>query len=183
MRRPELEHVVGAAANIANEDDFIVIGSQAILGQYPEAPDQLLRSMEADLYPAKDPKKASDIDWALGDGSPFHQAFGYYAHGVGPQTAKPPAGWEDRLVEIVVPRRPGSPRSPRAYCLEAHDTVLAKCVANRERDWEFAEDAIRAGVVQAAVLLSRVEDLPVDAEVRAEIRLRLERIASAANLA
>jgi hypothetical protein len=30
---------------------------------------------------------------ALGDGSPFHAAFGYYAHGVGPETAKAPAGW------------------------------------------------------------------------------------------
>ncbi len=28
--------------------------------------------------------------------------FGYYAHGVGPETAKAPAGWEQRLVRVAV---------------------------------------------------------------------------------
>ena len=32
MRREDLEHVVGAAANVAGEDEFVVVGSQAILG-------------------------------------------------------------------------------------------------------------------------------------------------------
>ena len=66
MRRHQLEHVIGAAASIVGEDDFIVVGSQAILGQFPDAPDELLRSMEADLYPARSPEKSSEIDGALG---------------------------------------------------------------------------------------------------------------------
>ena len=51
MRRDQLEHIIRAAADVTGENDFIVIGSQAILGQYPGAPDPLLSSMEADLYP------------------------------------------------------------------------------------------------------------------------------------
>jgi hypothetical protein len=51
MRRDELEHVIGAAANITGEDEFVVIGSQAILASYPDAPPELLISMEADVYP------------------------------------------------------------------------------------------------------------------------------------
>lgn len=48
MQRHELEHVIGAAANVAGETKFVVIGSQAILGTYPDAPEPLLRSIEAD---------------------------------------------------------------------------------------------------------------------------------------
>jgi hypothetical protein len=108
VRREEFEHVI-AAANVIGEDEFVVIGSQAILGSYPDAPESMLRSMEADIYPARSPAHADEIDAALGDGSNFHRSFGYYAHGVGPETAKAPAGWQRRLVRVQVP-----PRSARA---------------------------------------------------------------------
>ncbi len=49
MRRADLEHLIGAAANITDEDEFVVIGSQAILGAHPVGPAVLLRSMEADV--------------------------------------------------------------------------------------------------------------------------------------
>jgi hypothetical protein len=112
MRRSDLEHVVGAAANVTGEDDFVVIGSQAILGPYPTAPEELLRSMEADIFPLRRPELSDEIDGALGDGSQFHRTHGYYAHGVGPETAKAPRGWQDRLVRVDVPPRVRSPRSP-----------------------------------------------------------------------
>lgn len=48
MRREDLEHVVAAAANVVGEDEFVVVGSQAVLGSHPDAPDTLLRSLEAD---------------------------------------------------------------------------------------------------------------------------------------
>lgn len=52
MRRDELEHVIRAAADVA-EDDIVVIGSQAVLAQYPDAPEALLRSLEVDAFPKK----------------------------------------------------------------------------------------------------------------------------------
>lgn len=36
VRREHFEHVVAAAANIVGEDEFVVIGSQAILGSHPK---------------------------------------------------------------------------------------------------------------------------------------------------
>ena len=174
MRRSDLEHVIGAAANALGADAFVVIGSQAILGPYPDAPEALLRSMEVDLFPRESPERAIEIDGVLGDGSPFHEAFGYYAHGVGPETARAPAGWEDRLVEVDIPPRPGSDVAAKAYCLEPHDLVLAKCAAGRDRDWEFAKDAIAGRVVDLATLLSLVDDLPLAGGQRASIRRRLE---------
>jgi len=96
VNRRELEHVINAAADITG-DEIVVIGSQAILGPFPTAPAALLRSMEADLYPRNDPDRAIEIDGAIGDGSQFHKTFGYYAHGVGPETPWAPVGWEGRM--------------------------------------------------------------------------------------
>ena len=50
MRRHELEHLIRAAAAITNEYEIVVIGSQSILGAVPDAPAELLQSMEADMY-------------------------------------------------------------------------------------------------------------------------------------
>jgi hypothetical protein len=68
----------------------------------------MLQSLEVDIYPLCDPRAADLIDGALGDGSQFHVAFGYYAHGVGLEPAEAPAGWQERLVKRDVPSRPGS---------------------------------------------------------------------------
>ena len=143
MRRADFEHVIAAAAVAADEVELVVIGSQAILGCYPNAPEAMLLSQEADVYPLHAPEKAIEIDGALGDGSRFHQAYGYYAHGVGPETPEAPADWEDRLVAVEIPPRPGSSRGATALCMEIHDLVLAKCAAGRQRDWDFAREAIR----------------------------------------
>ena len=82
---------------IADDEDIVVIGSQAILGEFPEAPEELRLSREADVYPRTYPERADLIDGSIGEGSPFERLFGYYAHGVGPETAVLPEGWEGRL--------------------------------------------------------------------------------------
>lgn len=176
MRWEQLEHVIGAAAHVTAEDEFIVIGSQAILGTYPDAPEPLVRSIEVDIYPLEDPDKADEIDGALGDGSQFHRAYGYYAHGVGPETAKAPARWQERLVRVAVTARPASGRQPVAWCLEPHDLVLAKCAAGRDRDWEFAREALTADLVEADELLNRLTDMPVDRREQDHIRTMLSGI-------
>jgi hypothetical protein len=164
MRREELEHVIRAAATVTGEREIVVIGSQAILGQFPDAPDALLFSQEADVYPRSQPEKAIAIDGAMGDSSRFHETFGYYAHGVGPETTKAPTGWEQRLVPVRVPLLVGHETEATGWCMEAHDLVLAKLAAGRARDIEFAEEAIRHNIVQPRELLRRVPCLPVDSQ-------------------
>jgi hypothetical protein len=178
MRRDEFEHVIAAAADVAAEQEIVVIGSQAILGTVADPPETLLFSMEADVYPLRAPHKAEEIDGSLGDGSRFHSMYGYYAHGVGPKTAVAPAGWEERLVRVEIPRRVGQKAAAVALCLEVHDLVLAKCVAGRERDWDFARDAIAADLVQVGELLDRIVDLPEPPADQRQIRKMLEGIAS-----
>ena len=58
MQRSELEYLIRASGEIAGDDEIIIIGSQAILGQFPNAPARLLMSMEADIYPKNNPEKA-----------------------------------------------------------------------------------------------------------------------------
>ena len=166
--------MIAAAASVTEEDDLVVIGSQAILGSVPNPPEPLLQSMEVDVYPRRSPEKADLIDGALGDGSIFHAQYGYYAHGVGPETAKAPAGWQDRLVKVTVPARPRGGKRPTAWCLEPHDLVLSKCAAGRERDWDYAREAMRAGLVEREELLARVPGLPLDDSTKEHIRRMIE---------
>jgi hypothetical protein len=164
MRREDFEHVIAAAAEVSGEREIVVIGSQAILGSVPDPPEAMLFSMEADVYPLRDPAKAEEIDGSLGDGSFFHATYGYYAHGVGPETAKAPSGWQHRLVRVEIPPLVGQKSGALALCLEVHDLVLAKCVAGRDRDWEFAEVAIEAGLARIDELLLRIPSLPAPAD-------------------
>jgi hypothetical protein len=160
---------------------MVVVGSQAILGPFPDAPKSMLRSQEADIYPLRHPERADEIDGSLGDGSWFQRSHGYYAHGVGPETAKPPAGWQARLIRIDVPLRVASTGRAVGWCLEPHDLVLAKCVAGRERDWEFAREALLHDLVQEPLLLVRIDDLPITQKQRSDLRRRLRAIASRRN--
>jgi len=180
VRAHEFDHILGAAANVTGEAEFVVIGSQAILGSVDDPPEELLQSMEADLYPLANPADADKIDGALGDGSYFHVAYGYYAHGVGPETAKAPTGWENRLVRREVPPRPGSDRHTVAWCLEVHDLVLSKCAAGRERDWDYAREALAAGLVRADTLLELVNDLPLPDRQRNQVTAMLGSLISGA---
>jgi hypothetical protein len=87
MQRPQLEHVIRAAAGITGTAEIVVIGSQSLLAQFPAPPPKLLVSMEADVFTLRSAEDADLIDGSIGEGSPFHQTFGYYAHGVSVETA------------------------------------------------------------------------------------------------
>lgn len=55
MQRPQLEHIIRAAVGITGATEIVVIGSQAVLGQFPNAPAKLLASIEADCSPSAVP--------------------------------------------------------------------------------------------------------------------------------
>jgi hypothetical protein len=166
----QLEHLIRACADIAGDDDIVVVGSQAVLGSHANPPATMLVSVEADVYPRHWPERADVIEGAIGEGSPFHATFEYYAHGVGPNTAMAPEGWEERLVAL----RSENTRGATGWCMEAHDLVLAKCVAGREKDWSFAQEAIRHQVVRPDQLRARLALLPVSQSHRESIAKELE---------
>lgn len=158
MRRSELEHLIRAAGRIAGERELIIIGSQSVLGQFPDAPVALLASMECDLYPKERPELADKVDGAIGEGSKFHQTHGYYAQGVGPDTATLPAGWEQRLVRVENPNTGGH----AGLCLEVHDLAISKYVAGREKDREFTRELARHKMTRKKSLLDRLAKTKLD---------------------
>lgn len=159
MNREQLQHVLRAASQIVPGYPPIVIGSQAVLGSIDETelPIEATRSIEADIAFLDDPdeEKADAIDGAIGELSMFHKTFGFYGQGVSLQVATLPAGWEDRLRQLEI-----EGESAIAYCLEAHDCVVSKLVANRQKDREFGAALIQAGLIDPAVLSERVAILP-----------------------
>lgn len=62
MQRHQLEHIIHASAGITGAPEFIIVGSQAVLGQFPRAPAELLVSMEADVFSLNDPSASDLID-------------------------------------------------------------------------------------------------------------------------
>ena len=171
MKRPELEHLIRVAGAITGADEIVVIGSQAILGARPDAPATLLRSCEADLFTFLDPKHADLIDGSIGEGSPFHETFGYYAHGVWIDTATLPAGWSERLVPI----RNENTRQVTGLCLDPHDLAASKLAAGREKDMEFVVELLRHGIIDPGLLRHRVSGLPLTPDELSLVRDRTER--------
>ncbi len=170
MTRAELEHIIRAAGAIADDKDVVVVGSQAVLGQFPDAPPELLVSKEADVFPRNHTDRSDLIDGSIGDGSPFQRAFGYYAHGVGEETAVLPAGWRERLVLVC-----GENTSfVRGWCLEVHDLAISKHVAGREKDIEFTETLVRHAMVTRDVLEARLSATDMDDQVRSLVAQRIE---------
>ena len=121
----------------------MIVGSQSILGPIPNPPAELTMSMEADIYPMNAEEKADAIDGALGEGSHFHETYGYYAQGVDSTTACLPHGWKERLQRVQSPATNGRV----GYCLDVIDLFMAKTAANREKDREFNIALMRHGYV------------------------------------
>jgi len=175
MHRLQLEHIIRAAAGITGAAEFVIVGSQSVLGQFPQAPDELLISIEADVFSLRDPADSDLIDGSIGEGSPFHQTFGYYAHGVSVETAVLPGGWQDRLVPVRNENTGGG----TGLCLEIHDLAVSKLVAGREKDVDFIGGLLRHCLVQVPVIRDRLNKTNLATD-RLQICLaRLDRLVNA----
>jgi uncharacterized nucleotidyltransferase DUF6036 len=171
VTREQLEHLIRAAAEVTNEYEFVVVGSQSILGPIPNPPAELTMSMEADIYPMNAEEKADAIDGALGEGSRFHETHGYYAQGVDSTTACLPEGWKERLRRIQSRATEGRV----GYCLDVLDLFMAKTAANREKDREFNMALMRHGYVSPEAAIEMVTLMPVDDARKRAMRARIRR--------
>lgn len=100
MTRQELEHIIRASGDITDQYEFVIVGSQSILGTTATPEAVFTVSMEVDIYPLQAPELADMIDGAIGEGSPFHDSYGDYAQGVGPDTAILPRDWMTRVRRV-----------------------------------------------------------------------------------
>jgi hypothetical protein len=177
MRRSQLEHILRAAAAITGAEEFVVIGSQALLGQFPDPPKELTISIEADVFTFRSPTDAELIDGSIGEASPFHRTFGYYAHGVGEETARLPQGWKDRLVRLRSPSTGGA----TGLCLESHDLAVSKLVAGRPKDLAYLDALVRHRITDVRTIRERLGHTRLDASLYQLSLERLKRIEHASS--
>ena len=186
MNRYELEHIIRAAGTVAEVDELIIIGSQSILGQYPDISDRIIKankyvkivlidpgilymSREADIIIPGNPEKSDLIDAILGELSQFHDTFGYYAQGVDFTTATLPFNWQQRLISICNENTNGI----KGLCLEIHDMLVSKLVANREKDNKFVKAAIINSLAHKRILLDRIDQTEIDKKIKENIKTKV----------
>lgn len=170
MKKQQLDHVLRAAGRITGENRFLVIGSQSLHGKYPDLPDDIAFSAEVDLIAGEHIDRTEWLN-VIGQDSPFHESFGYYADPVDETTATLPGGWKGRMVRLSS----GDTEGVEAYCLDPHDLAIAKYVARREKDRVFTRGLARRRLVMQKRLLDLLKETPVSEEVRDRIQEDIRR--------
>jgi hypothetical protein len=153
MKRSELEHLIRAPGSIAND------------------PAALLISAEADLFPRNYPELAELIDGSIGEESPFHELYRYYAQGIGERTAILPHGWRNRLVPVNNPNTVGI----TGLCLEVHALAISKYVAGREKDLEFTRRLAKYQMTDKETLVKRSSETELSDALHALVLARIGR--------
>jgi len=189
MNRNELEHIIRAVGEIAEIEKVIILGSQSILGQFPDFQEPasekdyaeisstnksreiLFRSIEVDIIIPEFEEKTEIVDAAIDELSSFHDTFGYYVQGVDYSTSKLPKGWKGRLVEICNKNT----NDISGLCLEIHDLIISKLYAGRQKDIDFFHAAVKLGLLSIEILLERLNVTPMTDELRLIIEKRIKK--------
>jgi hypothetical protein len=147
-------------AELFKDDAVIVVGSQAALVGWPTPPEAMRNTPEIDLYVAhiRQWEEANSSGWnysdellgeiahdevtgVFGEGTPFHQSFGFFIDGVSPRTAALPEGWEKRAVFREV-KNGNATIVAIAPCIE--DLAVAKIRRLADKDVAWIEACIAA---------------------------------------
>jgi hypothetical protein len=173
LNSKQLDHVLRAAAAITGEKLFVVLGSQAMLLQFPRLPEELTQPVDVDVYPKSRPKLAEVIAGAIGKDSPFHSIFGYYAHCFGPKKAGLPKDWESRAISYAIAGTEAAAIAP-----DIHDLAVAMLMAGGRREMDWLQFAIETALLDAARAASLLPETGANAAALTLARIRLERFAS-----
>ena len=166
MTKGKLEIILQAAGVIARDQDFFLIGSQALRAVCARYPKDFPTTLEADLYPQHHPQAWSLLQKQMGRGSKFFRRHGVYLDCADPALATFPDGWLERLIPFRTPRTGGV----TAWCLEPHDLFVSKLVAWREKDQQFLRAMLKHKLAKPPIILNRIEDLPVATDRRSEFK-------------
>lgn len=170
MKRAELEHAIVTAANLIQEVEVLVIGSQSILGTFNESelPLAATMSQEVDIAPLHDDEReslATQIDAGAGEMSPFDIEHGFYVQGVSVRTAFLPEGWAHRVVRVIPREHPHI----SGLCLDVHDLCAAKLGRSEQKDREFVAALVKAQLVDPQEVTHRIA-LITDSRLNSETR-------------
>lgn len=175
----DLKRVVRALAREFKTDTVFIIGSQAILMSWPDAPGVMRGSPEIDAYPGNArmweiaegekgdgvPLEASEhIDGLFGSSSAFHRAHGFFIDGTDENTAKLPKGWYSRA---IVQRLEVDGRMVKAVAPEPEDLIVSKLARLDDKDRAFVEAYHGARPLDIALIEERIAATDLDPAVAA----------------
>lgn len=149
MKREDLRRLFAEAYRLCGEREYVVIGSLAALGYTGELPERMAASIDVDAWCRSDPARVFELSHALGQGSAFEAAHGYYLDPVSPRVATLPEGWEGRLVRI------GLDASLAAWFLEPNDAAVSKYARMEPRDREWIRAGLEGGVLSLPTIKAR----------------------------
>ena len=158
------EDLLRAARSVATHfsaDRVIIVGSQAILLTWPDAPVVMKITPEIDIYPEnnrdweqRNPgfEASVEISVLFGEMSQFHQRFGFYLDGVDENTARMPPDWLDHAetMEIDV-----YGRAVIIVCPSIEDVIVSKLHRLVEKDITFIKACAEARPMNRKRILDR----------------------------
>jgi hypothetical protein len=175
----DLQRVVRALAREFKTDTVFIIGSQAILMSWPDAPGVMRGSPEIDAYPGNArmweiaegekgdgvPLEASEhIDGLFGSSSPFHRTHGFFIDGTDENTAKLLKGWNSRA---IVQRLEVDGRMVKAVAPAPEDLIVSKLARLGDKDKAFVEAYHNARPLDIALIEERIAATDLDPAVAA----------------
>lgn len=173
----DLQRAVRAIVREFKTDAVFIIGSQAILMSWPDAPEVMRGTPEIDAYPdnarlweieegRKDEGPALEasehIHGLFGEGSLFHHTHGFYIDGVDEGTAKLPRGWRQRA---VVKRLNIDGRMVRVIAPAPDDLIVSKLARLDDKDKTFVETYHRERPLDFRLIEKRIADTELDPAV------------------
>ena len=173
----DLERVVRAIASAFKTDTVIIIGSQAILMSWPDAPEDMRGTPEIDAYPGNaktweaaeaqrddgPPLEASEhIHAFFGEGSDFHKDHGFYIDGVDEMTAKLPRSWRRRAAFQFFDVEG---RTVQAIAPSPDDLIVSKLARLDDKDKAFVKAYHRERNLDIQLIEARIAETDLDPAV------------------
>jgi hypothetical protein len=175
--REDVERAVRALAREFNTDTVFIIGSQAILMSWPDAPEIMRGTPEIDAYPENariweieeaskgvgPPLEASEhIHGLFGEGSPFHGTHGFYIDGVDEGTARLPRGWHTRA---MVRHFEVDGRMVKAVAPAPEDLIVSKLARLDDKDKDFVEAYHKERPLDLQLIEQRIAETDLESAV------------------
>jgi hypothetical protein len=161
MTLEALQHLIRSASALAEDRQFLVLGSASLLASFPDLGNEralLSATYDADLCPEPfDEITGQMLQEALGENRAYFQRHGYHADVLRDSILKTfPKDWRERLVEV--------PGCPTARALHPNDLAAIKLLIGRPKDLALVEKLHRDGRLDREKIRSLIESFDVALE-------------------
>lgn len=150
----DLEKLFTRARELSNHTEFVVVGSNSVLGVPLDRklPPRMTMSNDVDAYTRNDPGHVFSLESQLGQGSPFELENGFYLDPVSPSLPTLPDGWESRLFKVEMKG------DVILHFLDPNDAAVSKYARCEPRDREWLRAGLAAGILSPAVIAYRMRE-------------------------